>query len=77
MKILIYMKMKKIQECLGILEFNMVESLGIFQKIVENAEYKIGITELMESQDYQYPIDAWLQDFEMDRVTAGGFFRYT
>lgn len=43
---------------------------GIFQKIVENAEYKIGITELMESQDYQYPIDAWLQDFEMDRVTA-------
>ncbi len=50
---------------------------GIFQKIVENAEYKIGITELMESQDYQYPIDAWLQDFEMDRVTAGGFFRYT
>lgn len=38
----------------------------IFQKIVETAEYKISISGLMESQDYQYPIDAWLQDLEME-----------
>mgnify|MGYP002519505668 FL=1 len=43
----------------------------IFQKIVETAEYKIGISGLMESQDYQYPIDAWLQDFEMELGNAG------
>ena len=28
----------------------------IFQKIVKTAEYKIGISGLMESQDYEYPI---------------------
>ena len=44
---------------------------GIFQKIVETAEYKIGISGLMESQDYQYPIDAWLQDLEMELGNAG------
>ena len=38
----------------------------IFQKIVKTAEYKIGISGLMESQDYEYPIDAWLQDMEME-----------
>ena len=43
----------------------------IFQKIVETAEYKIGISGLMESQDYQYPIDAWLQDLEMELSNAG------
>ncbi len=25
----------------------------------------------MESQDYQYPIDAWLQDLEMELSNAG------
>lgn len=43
----------------------------IFQKIVATAKYKIGITALMESQDYQYPVDAWLQDFEMELGNAG------
>ena len=43
----------------------------IFQKIAETAEYKISISGLMESQDYQYPIDAWLQDLEMELGNAG------
>lgn len=43
----------------------------IFQKIVETAEYKIGISGLMESQDYQYPIDTWLQDLEIELSNAG------
>ena len=43
----------------------------IFQKIVKTAEYKIGISGLMESQDYEYPIDAWLQDMEMELGNAG------
>ena len=44
---------------------------GIFQKIVKTAEYKIGISGLMEFQDYEYPIDAWLQDMEMELRNAG------
>lgn len=43
----------------------------IFQKIVKTAEYKIGISGLMESQDYEYPIDVWLQDMEMELGNAG------
>lgn len=43
----------------------------IFQKIVETAEYKIGVSGLMESQDYQYPIETWLQDLEMELGNAG------
>ena len=43
----------------------------IFQKIVEKAEYKISISGLMESQDYQYPIDEWLQDMEIELGNAG------
>lgn len=42
----------------------------IFQKIVETAEYKLSVTELMESQDYEYPIDEWLQDLEMELGNA-------
>ena len=38
----------------------------LFQKMIEKAEYKISISGLMESQDYQYPVDAWLQDLEME-----------
>ena len=45
--------------------------MGNFQKIVKTAEYKIGISGLMESQDYEYPIDAWLQDMEMELGNAG------
>lgn len=43
----------------------------IFQGIVGAAEYKISISELMESQDYRYPIDDWLQDFELELGNAG------
>lgn len=42
----------------------------LFQKIIENAEYKIGISGIMESQDYEYPVDAWLQDMEMELGNA-------
>ena len=41
------------------------KSWEIFQKIVKTAEYKIGISGLMESQDYEYPIDVWLQEMEL------------
>lgn len=44
---------------------------GIFQEIVDTAEYKISVSGLMESQDYQYPIDAWLQDLEMELGNTG------
>lgn len=45
----------------------------IFQKIVKTAEYKIGISGLMEFQDYEYPIDAWLQDMEMELGNSGEY----
>lgn len=38
----------------------------IFQKIVETFEEKMSVTGLMELQDYKYPVDAWLQDMEME-----------
>ena len=43
----------------------------LFQKMIEKAEYKISISGLMESQDYQYPVDAWLQDLEMELGNTG------
>lgn len=43
----------------------------LFQKIIENAEFKISVSGIMESQDYQYPVDAWLQDLEMELGNAG------
>lgn len=43
----------------------------IFRKIVETAEYKISVSGLMESQDYRYPIDSWLQDMEMELSNTG------
>ena len=43
----------------------------LFQKIIDKAEYKISISGIMESQDYQYPVDAWLQDMEMELGNAG------
>ncbi len=47
------------------------EAWGIFQEIMKTAEQKMSITEVMESQDYEYPVDAWLQDFEMELGNAG------
>lgn len=43
----------------------------LFQKIIETAEYKISVSGIMESQDYQYPVDAWLQDLEMELGNTG------
>lgn len=42
----------------------------IFQQIMEQEDEKKSITGLMEEQDYQYPIDAWLQDFELELGNA-------
>lgn len=43
----------------------------IFQKIIKEEHEKISISGLMEDQDYRYPIDAWLQDLEMELGNAG------
>lgn len=43
----------------------------IFQKIIAQAEFKISVSGIMESQDYQYPVDAWLQDMEMELGNTG------
>ncbi len=47
------------------------QAWDIFQKIVENAEFKISVNGIMESQDYKYPVDAWLQDLEMELGNTG------
>jgi len=47
------------------------EAWEIFQKIMKTAELKMSISEVMESQDYAYPVDGWLQDFEMELGNAG------
>ncbi len=38
----------------------------IFQDIIGQEEKKYSVSGLMEEKDYQYPIDEWLQDFEME-----------
>lgn len=43
----------------------------IFQKIVEQKKGTCSVSGLMEEQDYQYPIDEWLQDLEMDLGNMG------
>lgn len=43
----------------------------IFQNIVRQKEEKSSVMGLMEEQDYQYPVDAWLQDFEMELGNTG------
>lgn len=42
------------------------EAWDIFQKIVEQEEMKTSVSDIMESQDYKYPVDEWLQDMEME-----------
>lgn len=44
-----------------------------FQKIMEAAGRKMSVSEVMESQDYKYPVDAWLQDLEMELGNAGEY----
>ena len=38
------------------------DAWALFQQIMETAERKMSISEVMESQDYEYPVEAWLQD---------------
>lgn len=47
------------------------EAWSVFQDIMKSAEMKMSVSSLMESQDYQYPIDAWLQDLEMELGNTG------
>lgn len=42
----------------------------IFKNIVKEQDEKISISRLMEDEDYRYPVDAWLQDFEMELGNA-------
>lgn len=43
----------------------------IFQSIIKQEKEKYSVSGLMEEQDYQYPVDAWLQDFEMELGNLG------
>ena len=45
----------------------------LFQQIMEAAERKMSVSEVMESQDYEYPVEAWLQDMEMELGNAGEY----
>ena len=46
------------------------EAWSVFQEIMKSVDVKISISGLMESQDYQYPVEAWLQDLEMELGNA-------
>ncbi len=43
----------------------------IFQDILGQEERKYSVSELMEEQDFRYPVDAWLQDMEMELGNLG------
>lgn len=43
----------------------------VFQGIIRQEKEKYSVSGLMEEQDYQYPVDAWLQDFEMELGNLG------
>lgn len=47
------------------------EAWRVFQEIMKHAEMKMSVSGVMESQDYEYPIDAWLQDMEMELGNLG------
>lgn len=47
------------------------EAWSVFQEIMKSAEMKMSVSDVMESQDYQYPVDAWLQDLEMEFGNTG------
>ena len=49
------------------------DAWALFQQIMETAERKMSISEVMESQDYEYPVEAWLQDMEMELGNAGEY----
>lgn len=42
----------------------------ILKNLVEKAEFKLGIIDVEEAIDYEYAIEAWLQDMEMELANA-------
>lgn len=50
---------------------NWWKAWSVFQEIMKSAEMKMSVSGVMESQDYQYPVDAWLQDLEMELGNTG------
>lgn len=49
------------------------EAQGIFESIILQFFKTVSLYDLMESQDYIYPIDGWLQDYEMELGNAGKY----
>lgn len=49
------------------------EAQGIFESIMIQFPKTVSLYALMESQDYIYPIDGWLQDYEMELGNAGKY----
>lgn len=49
------------------------EAQGILESIMIQFPKTVSLYDLMESQDYIYPIDGWLQDYEMELGNAGKY----
>ena len=49
------------------------KAMSIFESVMEQQPKKISLLELMETQDYAYEIDGWLQDYEMELGNARKF----
>lgn len=49
------------------------EAWDIFQTVLEQDPGRETLYGLMEEQDYIYPIDGWLQDYEMELGNAGEY----
>lgn len=49
------------------------EALDIFESVMQQAPETVTLYGLMASQDYVYPIDGWMQDYEMELGNAGKY----
>lgn len=49
------------------------EAWRVFGSIVEQISETKAVLDLMDEQDYAYPIDGWLQDYEMELGNAGKY----
>lgn len=49
------------------------EAWDIFESAMKQVSETETLYGLMESQDYEYPIDGWLQDYEMELGNAGKY----
>lgn len=49
------------------------EAWVIFESAMKQISGPETLYGLMESQDYEYPIDGWLQDYEMELGNAGKY----